>query len=405
MSANGVKKAGLSPYSGEFLDIELESRFRSSMQAQHIRQLRIALFVAAGLFLMIGLFDYLLLGLSENFLRLIVIRGVVALVFLALAAALPRHPQLLDSDIPLNAAYFLLMTSLILVVPLRPETIGAQLTAAVAATLALYLFIPNRIPWAFAGCVYLGVGFLLAIHVTGLFALPGIVGAALTLVLANVIGLLTSLRLNHLQREQFTSLLAAHEANRLLQNEIEERRRLENELRYQAQIDDLTGLNNRRRFFELAEQELRRSRRNGTPLGLCMVDLDNFKTVNDNMGHAAGDKILAIVAALCREALRNMDVIGRFGGEEFVVALPDSGPEDTYKVVERLRGRIEHHRFPKEFAGLNLTVTVGMTQVAPDEETLEPALARADQALYLGKRRGRNTVIVDAFCSKGAVSN
>lgn len=402
MRANGVNKAGLSRYSGEFLDAGLESRFRSSMQAQHVRQLRIALFVTAGLFLMIGLFDFLLLGLSENFLRLVTIRGVVAVAFLALAVALARYPQLLDSDIPLNAACFLLLTSLILVVPLRPETIGAQLTAAVASTLALYLFIPNRIPWVVAGSVYLGVGFLLTVHTVGLFALPGIVGAALTLVLANVIGLLTALRLNHLQREQFITLLAERETNHLLQKEIEARRRLENELRHLAQTDDLTGLNNRRRFFELAEQELRRSLRYGSPLSLCMVDLDNFKAINDSMGHAAGDQILTIVAALCREALRDTDIIGRFGGEEFVIALPDSGPENTYRVVERLRARIEHYAFPDEFAGLNLTVTVGMAQVAPGETTLGPALARADQALYFGKRRGRNIVIMDAHCSKEA---
>ncbi len=405
MSTDRVTNAGLSPCSGEFLDPDLESRYRSSVRVQHIRQLRIALFVTAGLFLMMGLFDYLLLGLSDNFLRLITIRGVVAVAFLALAVALARRPQLLASDIPLNAACLLLITSLILIVPLRTEIIAAQLTAAVAVTLALYLFIPNRVPCALGCCVYLGLGFLWVLHTTGLVELPKMVGAALALLLANVIGLLASLRINRLQREQFTSLLAERETNERLQLEIKERLRLEEELRYLAQTDDLTGLNNRRWFFELAERELKRCRRDGSPLGFCMVDLDKFKTINDTMGHTAGDKILATVAALCREELRDTDIIGRFGGEEFVIALPDSGPADTYKVVERLRARIEQYSFPKEFGDLKLTITVGMAQVAPEEATLAPVLARADQALYFGKRRGRNIVIVDAHCSKEAVTN
>jgi len=405
INANSVTHTGLSSCSGEFLDAKLESCFRSSVQAQHIRQLRIALFVTAGLFLVMGLFDYLLLGLSETFLRLVVIRGVVALAFLVLAVTLAHHPQLLASDIPLNAACLLLITSLILIVPLRTEIIGAQLTPAVAATLALYLFIPNRIPWAFACCVYLSAGVLLAFYSTGLVELQGMVGATLALLLANVIGLLASLRLNRLQREQFTSLLAERETNQRLQLEIKERQRLEEELRYLAQTDGLTGLNNRRWFFELAERELKRSRRDGTPLGFCMIDLDKFKAINDKMGHTAGDKILATVAALCREELRDTDIIGRYGGEEFVIALPESGPADTYKVVERLRARIEQYQFPIEFVDRNLTVTVGMAQVAPGETTLAPVLARADQALYVGKRRGRNIVIVDAHCSKEAVLN
>jgi diguanylate cyclase (GGDEF)-like protein len=405
LSANCATNTGLSPCSGEFLDAELESSYRISVRGQHIRQLRIALFVTAGLFLMMGLFDYLLLGLSENFLRLILIRCAVSVAFLVLAIALARHTQLLDSDIPLNAACLLLITSLFLIVPLRTEIIGAQLTAAVAVTLGLYLFIPNRVPWALGCCVYLSVGFLLVFHATGLVLPPGMVGATLALLLANVIGVLASLRINRLQREQFTSLLTERKTNQRLQLEIRERLRLEEELRYLAQTDDLTGLNNRRWFFELAVRELKRSRRDGTPLGFCMIDLDKFKTINDKMGHSAGDKILATVASLCREELRDTDIIGRYGGEEFVIAMPESGPADTYKVVERLRARIEQYRLPKEFADQNLTVTVGMAQVAQGEETLAPVLGRADQALYSGKRRGRNIVIVDALCSKEAVSS
>lgn len=384
----------LSPYSGEYRDARLEKRFRRVMQARNVHQLRTALRCAAGLFLMIGLFDFLLLGLTTEFYLLSLMRVIAATAFLVLAAALGSRPRLINHDLPLNFVIFLLATSLILIVPLRPETINVQITAVVAVTVAIYLFIPNRVPCAFGACLYLGVGFLVATHTTGLFAHAGIVGITLTLLLANMIGLITALRVNQLQREQFSSLLAERKSNRRLQKEIKTRQELEDELRRLAQTDHLTGLNNRRWFSELLQQEIRRSQRSGAPLGLCMVDIDHFKRINDNKGHAAGDAMLVIVAALFRKELRDTDIIGRFGGEEFVIALPDSGPEDTARIAEHLRSSIEHYRFPGELFGPNLTVTIGITQVESNEESMESALARADQALYCGKNEGRNTVVM-----------
>jgi diguanylate cyclase len=165
-------------------------------------------------------------------------------------------------------------------------------------------------------------------------------------------------------------------------------------LRHLAQTDDLTGLNTRRWFFELAYQELRHTRRMGTPLGLWMLDLDHFKAVNDRFGHAAGDEVLKIVADLCRQELRVSDIIGRLGGEEFVIVLPDSNLEATCVTAERLRTRLAQFKFPAEFDGLSLTMTAGVTQLSPGEATLEPALLRADRALYTGKSRGRNIVVM-----------
>jgi len=206
--------------------------------------------------------------------------------------------------------------------------------------------------------------------------------------------MLTASRLNRLQRAQFTALLAERDTNEKLQKEIEERQRLEKDLRHLAQTDDLTGLNNRRWFFELAEQELRHTRRMGNPLGLCMLDIDHFKAVNDLYGHAAGDQVLKIVANLCRQELRASDIIGRFGGEEFVIALPDSDLDATCTTAERLRTRLAQFQLPGIFKGLSLTMTAGVTQISPAEASLEPALLRADHALYTGKSNGRNTVVV-----------
>ena len=394
LSASRAQKSSTNFFSGEFKDAALETSFRRSMQSQTTQQLRIALFAISVLVMLFVLFDYQLLGLSTNFYVLSGMRLVVALASLLLAVSLTFSTRALNSTIPLNLVCFLLVTSQIFIVPFRPETIFTQIAAVAIITTALYLFLPNRFPWVVAFSVYLGVGFLLASHVLKLFELPGIIGSGLVLILANVIGMLTASRLNRLQRTQFTALLAERDANQNLQKEIEERQRLEENLRYLAQTDDLTGLNNRRWFFELAEQELRHTRRMGTPLGLCMLDIDHFKSVNDLHGHAAGDQVLKIVATLCRQELRASDIIGRFGGEEFVIVLPDSNLAATCITAERLRNRLALFQLPEAFNGLRLTMTAGVTQVSPGEPSLEPALLRADHALYKGKSQGRNTVVV-----------
>ncbi len=394
MSANRAQRSSTKCFSGEFKDAALETGYRRLIQNQTTQQLRIALYAISVSIMLFVLFDYQLLGLSTNFYVLSGMRLVVAVASLLLAASLSFSMRALDSAIPLNLVCFLLITSQIVVVHFRPETIFVQITAVVIITTALYLFLPNRFPWVVAFSAYLGTGFLLAIHASNLFELPGLVGSGLVLILANVICMLTASRLNRLQRAHFSALLAERDANLNLQKEIEERQRLEGNLRHLAQTDDLTGLNNRRWLFELAEQELRHTRRMGTPLGLCMLDLDHFKAVNDRYGHAAGDQVLKIVADLCRQELRASDIVGRLGGEEFVIVLPDSNLDATCITAERLRKRLAQFKLPESFDDLSLTMTAGVTQISPDETSLEPALLRADRALYAGKNRGRNTVVV-----------
>jgi diguanylate cyclase (GGDEF)-like protein len=384
----------LNRYTGEFVDRIMEGRYRRSTHNRTLQYLRISMLVVAALVLVFAAVDYFLMGASGNFYLLLGMRSVVSLSCVILALALGRQPELLYKPVPLNLVCFLLVTSNILIVPLRPETFNTQLIAVFIITIALYLFIPNRLPWMVGLSSYLAAGFLFAVCFWGDMTMPQILVLALVMLVPNIVGFITTLRLNKLQREQFASLLEARESNQLLQNEIVARQRLEGELRHLAQTDDLTGLNNRRWFLELSKQALRYTRRMRTPLALCMVDLDHFKVINDTKGHAAGDAVLVLVAEQCRKELRETDIIGRFGGEEFLITLPNANADNAVVIAERLRLRIEAFELPGELADLHLTVTVGIAQVAPDETTLEPALLRADKALYTGKREGRNMVVV-----------
>jgi diguanylate cyclase (GGDEF)-like protein/PAS domain S-box-containing protein len=176
-------------------------------------------------------------------------------------------------------------------------------------------------------------------------------------------------------------------------SDITPQKRLEERLRELAMHDELTGLYNRRHFIELAESELARVRRTGTPLSLAMVDIDHFKRVNDVFGHAVGDLALKELALAMRETLRGSDVPARFGGEEFVLLLTDTPLEGALSVTERLRERVG--RSEVRAAGdrvARFTISAGVAELGPGE-AFESLLARADEALYRAKGEGRNRIL------------
>ncbi|MBI1175466.1 MAG: diguanylate cyclase [Sideroxydans sp.] len=177
--------------------------------------------------------------------------------------------------------------------------------------------------------------------------------------------------------------------------DITERRKLEQELVRQAKTDPLTGVSNRRHFIEMAEQEILRARRYGKPLSVLMLDLDEFKLINDRYGHQAGDGVLCKVCDIYRLTLRVVDIVGRMGGEEFAILLPETNAEKAVEVAERLRQDIAHTAIP--MGGdevLHITASIGICTLGPEGDDIDVLLNRADQAMYQVKRSGRNRVEV-----------
>jgi diguanylate cyclase (GGDEF)-like protein len=158
-----------------------------------------------------------------------------------------------------------------------------------------------------------------------------------------------------------------------------------------ATTDMLTGALNRRRFLELAEQELARAARYRHPLCLAMLDLDHFKSINDRFGHAAGDAALRAVADVVRSGLRTVDLLGRYGGEELMVALPETGRAAASIALDRIRAQVCLIQLSPPEA--TVRVSGGIVELN-EGESLEAGLKRADAALYEAKRGGRNRVIV-----------
>ncbi|MHC4861047.1 MAG: GGDEF domain-containing protein, partial [Planctomycetota bacterium] len=168
-------------------------------------------------------------------------------------------------------------------------------------------------------------------------------------------------------------------------------------LRALAAMDELTGVNNRRNLMKLLQKEIDRAKRYGSPLSAVMVDIDHFKKFNDTYGHQAGDTILTEVAQLITAASRDIDIIGRYGGEEFLVILPETHVDQAIVYAERLRAGVEHFgkQSQKAFPRCPLTISVGVTALTRERDGIEQVVRRVDHALYAATERGRNRVCVD----------
>lgn len=159
-----------------------------------------------------------------------------------------------------------------------------------------------------------------------------------------------------------------------------------------ARTDPLTGCANRRHFFELGARELERARRHSRPLSVAAIDLDHFKSVNDRYGHATGDRTLEAVVAAVEQELREGDVLGRIGGEEFAVLLPETDAAGAVDMAERLRRRIAATRVASERGPVRVTASFGVADNSQDPLDFDKLVVRADTALYRAKETGRDRV-------------
>ncbi|MDR5891181.1 GGDEF domain-containing protein [Halomonas mongoliensis] len=380
--------------SGQFQDPGQEAAYRRDIEPRVRLESSVALIVAALVFAMFAISDYHFVGLSMALTLLLTMRLVVVSSCLVLAYVLGRRGSYFRHAWLHALPLWILATAIILIVPLRPESLSTQVSGVVVATMGFYLLIPNLLPVATAASLYMGLGFLGAAVMVAEIPAALALRLLLLLVLTNAVGFFALLRLETLQRRQFALLQEERVQNQQLTEEIAHRKSLEAQLRSLAERDGLTGLNSRGHFMERARELLQRAQFDGAPFSLLMIDVDHFKAINDTWGHRQGDSVLKAIAETCKHSLRPQDVIGRFGGEEFIVALPDTRPEEARRVAERLRQRVAALSFDDDMPGHRLAVTIGIAGVVDEATDLDALIHQADQALYAGKHGGRNRVVV-----------
>lgn len=180
-----------------------------------------------------------------------------------------------------------------------------------------------------------------------------------------------------------------------ISSDITEVIRLKERFKMLSITDHLTGLSNRRYFQERGKVEFQRSKRYKQPLSLMMLDIDHFKKVNDGYGHAAGDEVLVRLAGILAEDLREVDLLGRLGGEEFGVLLPNTGVREAFTLAERIRKAVAEKTVEIADGAIRLsfTISIGVAEMTDDMASLDQLISKADEALYEAKKTGRNRVI------------
>ena len=158
--------------------------------------------------------------------------------------------------------------------------------------------------------------------------------------------------------------------------------------------DPLTRALNRRAFFHFSEREVLRANRHGLDLSTMMIDIDHFKQVNDVHGHAIGDKVLSGLIKTVTDSIRTEDLVGRLGGEEFALVLPETSPDEARILAERLRHRVSRTPFRTEKGDIHITVSIGISEPKDSDTDIVQSLKRSDMALYEAKRQGRNRVVM-----------
>ncbi|SFM10279.1 GGDEF domain-containing protein [Halopseudomonas yangmingensis] len=383
----------LQRWNAEFADPAVELVYRKQREPLMVRQLRYTLLLWALLFLLFMLPDWLALGASQAFFWLATYRLVFVACLLGGVLLLNKYPVLATDG---RLAMWLALLGhpfFFLYFVLRPDVTAWILGVIMVLQISVFLYLPGRVGLSLWVALFGWAGSLATLAALGMGPAK-LVGVAFVLALPAVVGYYTALRLERMLRGEYSLRQQVMSSNAELRAEIERRKALEAELERQATTDPLTGLCNRRHYEALYERELNRCRRQGTGLSIAMLDLDHFKSVNDTHGHEVGDQALVHTAEILRAGLRCSDVVGRFGGEEFILMLPDTPLEQARVVVERVMQTLRSYPLSGVEGGVRITATVALTEVKDTDGNLSDTLKRVDVALYQGKAAGRDQLVL-----------
>lgn len=363
----------------EFADREIEQRFLRHSLPERNRQLKASLLFAAGFYILFGVTDVATLGPTPTAWMLVALRALVAMLGLGGWLAIVRRPE--SVPVSVGAACSLLVAALAVFMVVcwhQPETMAWNTMSQALIVMAVYVNFPNRFVYAVAiGCVSSAV-FAAMLFAQGLLKPDDLLTLILLLILGNALGYIAARRIHVAQREQYRASM---------------------QLQQMADRDPLTGCYNRRVLQRgLLDVELARCRRYGTALSVILCDIDYFKRINDTHGHAAGDQVLEAFARLLNTMTREtVDRVIRYGGEEFLVVLPQTDLAGAQALAERIRTAFAvdlMHLGGNTY--LTASASFGVATVLGEDAraavSFDELVGLADAQLYAAKGSGRNRV-------------
>jgi diguanylate cyclase (GGDEF)-like protein len=316
--------------------------------------------------------------------------AVVSMLFCSMAGSLKYIPRVLRIERIYHINNLVFITMLLLVLMFGNFIDGHILWTYTYPLLSIFLF-GTRIGTLWS-IILLACVFTL-MHIGTEYSLGYSTRYLMTFVLIMVItSRLEYERQSYIRRTQ-RQRAALEKEREALKKEVHRRVELEQQLIKQANVDGLTGLYNRRCFWNEAKESIAVAKRYNIPLTFALIDIDDFKLLNDKYGHLAGDTVLADFAQLCRRHLRSTDIYGRVGGEEFAVLLLHTELEEAQLVMERFREIVSLHSCEVDRQSLQITISVGLCCLDAQQMDLEQAYNSADLALYQAKAYGRNQVV------------
>lgn len=377
----------LNPITGEFRDPVEDQAFRQAAWRSTSHLLQLSFVVSLGFSALLSLIDLVVLGFSRSYAVIALLRAGALGPFWLLRkyGRSPDTFRALEYSVLLNVTWYSFICAAVIL--LNPESrfyvvIFFVVTSVLLSAVDLVSARITALTWgiwsgiALTGCI-----------ATGTFSAADLAGLVLALTFSAAIGRIVARRNNQLSRLNFLLLRDSEEAQRRVEKSRQE-------LAIIVATDTLTGALARREFMNRASAELLRARQECRPLGLLLLDIDHFKIINDRYGHAIGDAALVAFVEAIIAALQANGSVGRLGGEEFAVLLPEITESHIGRVAEGLRERVAAMALKVPGDSLRFTVSIGAALLAPDDTTVEAVIARADQALYAAKRRGRNRVVL-----------
>jgi diguanylate cyclase (GGDEF)-like protein len=375
------------PLSLRFLNPDLERDYQAASTALELRQFRLAFGLAAFMYASFGLLDASIIPEVASTAWFIRFGVVVPIALFGLMVTF--QPGLTSWLRPILAVLSVTAGLGIVIMIALASPPGSYLYYAGLVLCSAYIYTFTTLKILHASLISWGVG--------AAYELTALIGTTSTLILINntfflvginIIGMAACYWLERSRRSDFLDKRTIREQAQRLNEALQATEEL-------ARRDPLTGLFNRRHFLQAAAAELERSGRLGLHASMAMLDIDHFKSVNDQFGHVAGDRVLCVSAQAIHDALRAWDLVCRFGGEEFLVLLPETSADDAARATERLRARIAEATQHDPECPCPVTASVGVSEWRRDQaDTLEAVIDRADAALYQAKAHGRDQVVL-----------
>jgi diguanylate cyclase (GGDEF)-like protein len=376
---------------GDFSLRDWEAEFKAAQAPAGAARMRFVCLVTSLAYLAAAYPNYQVLGPSAWFFLVLILRLVAFTAGMATFFMASRES--FYNALPYAVAGYMAIIGIgeaVELVALAHKLPMEGVPFTVIIVLTYYAFLPMRLKPTAAAAFFTSLLYMIAL-ILGTPATTAYVEiTGLMFFLVNAFGIYFMISFGRVQRNEFRALREERQANELLQKEIAQRKEVERRLQELATTDELTGVSNRRRFFEMSQRELNRANRRQSPLCLLMIDADDFKMINDKFGHQAGDLVLQALARACRGELRQEDILGRLGGEEFAACLPDTSLEQAVLAAERIRQAVERIKLETGDGLAGITVSIGVAAKNEARMDLAQLLVLADRALYQAKANGRN---------------